>query len=610
MKTRKSLLLLLLSSFLLTGCFNNGVAPVNPPSEDPTTDPDDPGTDDPGTDEPGGDTPEPGTDDPTGDEDEPETQSEIDSIQDVNILHAWNWRLNNIKSRLKAIKKAGYGAIQISPMQPKVDKNQYMYSTIASQWWKYYQPLEFKVAGENESLLGTKSDLMALCTEAKKYDIKIVADVVLNHLAGKDNDYSSQVYNRYPLHTYGQKCNDDSIQAVVQGHIGLPDIDTSNKDTQVAVLNMMKEYIDCGVSGFRFDAAKHIETPEDGDYASDYWPTILNGTTTYATNKGLDTPYYYGEIINTAGKGRSFEQYTKYMSIVDSHQGTDTTEAVDDGFENRIGTSYHTGVNPDRLVLWAESHDTYANDDGYDLTREYSIDVINKSYMIQASRKDAATLYFARPIDMSYSICSISDSSGWKNIEVAAINKFHKRYIDKDEKITKESGCFINVRGKGSYAGVAIINIDQSESKELVIDGIEDGKYIDLISKDEYVISKGKVNAKFTNNGCILIPIDGYEEEEEDVSYDSNVVITNSNTTCSYFAWVWRNGSDGHWVQFNTDKDAIGININDGESYTIVEFPNGVTIRDVDWNKKIKQSIDMSYSGSQVIIDYKDITWK
>ena len=51
--------------------------------------------------------------------------STVDSIQDVNILHAWNWKLNDVRSRLSAIKNAGYGAVQLSPMQPKVDKNGY-----------------------------------------------------------------------------------------------------------------------------------------------------------------------------------------------------------------------------------------------------------------------------------------------------------------------------------------------------------------------------------------------------------------------------------------------------------------------------------------------------
>ena len=35
-----------------------------------------------------------------------DTQEEIksDSLQDANILHAWNWKMNDIKSRLTTIK--------------------------------------------------------------------------------------------------------------------------------------------------------------------------------------------------------------------------------------------------------------------------------------------------------------------------------------------------------------------------------------------------------------------------------------------------------------------------------------------------------------------------
>ena len=332
---------------------------------------------------------------------------DIDSIQDMNILHAWNWKMNDIKSRLQAIKNAGYGAIQISPMQPKVDKTSYSNESTKSQWWKLYQPLAFKIAEGSESFLGTKSDLTSLCTEAKKYNIKIVVDIVSNHLAGSNNNYSDQVYTRYPLHTYsGGGTNDNSVEAVVRGHIGLPDLDTSNKELQNDVLNMLKDYVDCGVSGFRFDAAKHIETPDDGEFASDYWPTILNGTTTYALNKNLDQPYYYGEVLNTCGTGRSFSSYTKMMSICDNNQGSDLVKAVNNKSLSSIKKTYNTGANPDHLVLWAESHDTYSNDSGYEKTRDYSTETINKAYIIQASRKDAATLYFARPNNINVTICS------------------------------------------------------------------------------------------------------------------------------------------------------------------------------------------------------------
>ncbi len=549
-----------------------------------------------------------------------DTPSNMDSIQDMNILHAWNWKMNDIKSRLQTIKNAGYGAIQISPMQPKVDKTNYANESTKSQWWKLYQPLAFKIAESNESLLGTKSDLTALCSEAKRYNIKIVVDIVSNHLAGSDNNYSSQVYTKYPLHSYG-KTNDNSIEAVVRGHIGLPDLDTSNKDLQNDVLNMLKDYIDCGVSGFRFDAAKHIETPDDGAYASDYWPTILNGTTNYAISKNIDAPYYYGEILNTCGTGRSFSSYTKYMSVVDNAQGTDIVNAVNNKSVSSLKKTYNTNVNPDHLVLWAESHDTYSNDSGYEKTRDFSTDTINKAYMIQASRKDAATLYFARPNNINVTMCSVDDNSGWKNAEISAINKFHTRYIDKEESINNNNNCFVNVRGTGSYAGAAIININASGTPTVDVKGLNNGTYIDLVSNREFNVANEKVTVSFTNGACILIPKGNNDQgggnddsssssNSEEITYNSSVVLKGSNSSLSYLAWTWGGSNSGSWVAFNEDNDALGINLNNGDNYIIVEFPSDTTASNANWDNKIRQTVDLSYNGSQIIHEYSELNWK
>ena len=435
-----------------------------------------------------------------------EQHSDENSIQNMNILHAWNWKLNDIKLRLSSIKNAGYGAVQISPMQPKVDKNGWSDQSTKSQWWKLYQPLAFKIAEGDETFLGTKSDLSSLCSEAKKQNIKIVVDIVSNHLAGSNNSYSSQVYKQYPLHNYGSGADDNNGESVVKGHIGLPDLDTSKSEVQQDVLSMMKSYIDCGVSGFRFDAAKHIETPDDGSYASNYWTVVLDGTTQYAESKNLDKPYYYGEILNTCGQGRSFSSYTKMMSVCDNKQGTNTINAVKNKNLSSLTDTYNTGVDPDHLVLWAESHDTYANDSGYDITRDFSLEVVNKAYMIQASRKNAATLYFARPSNMNVTICSIDNNSGWQNKEITAINNFHKRYLGMDESINNNNNCFVNVRGSGSSAGAAIININASSTQSVDVKGLSNGTYVDLISNKEFSVSNEKVNASFTNGACILVP--------------------------------------------------------------------------------------------------------
>lgn len=253
--------------------------------------------------------------------------------------------MNDIKSRLQTIYDAGYRSIQISPMQPKLDKTDLTWPDTASQWWRLYQPLDFKVAEANENYLGTKDDLTSLCNEAKKLGMRIVVDIVSNHLAGKNDQYNSQVYTKYPLRTYNGNTSDSSIEATVWGRVGgLSDVDTGTTQVQNAVLNMLKEYLDCGVNGFRFDTAKHIETPEDGTYASNFWPTILEGATSYASLKNYEKPYYYGEILYQCGGGRSWDIYTKRMSIIDNTQGSHILSDVINKSTLHLLNDYYTGA--------------------------------------------------------------------------------------------------------------------------------------------------------------------------------------------------------------------------------------------------------------------------
>ena len=121
--------------------------------------------------------------------------------------------------------------------------------------------------------------------------------------------------------------NDSSISAVVEGNIGMPDLNTKSEFVQNMIIDLLKECIDCGIDGFRFDAAKHIETPDDGSYASDFWPNVLNAANNYASSKGV-TLYHYGEILNTPGSGRNWNSYTKYMSITDNVTGNNIRKAI------------------------------------------------------------------------------------------------------------------------------------------------------------------------------------------------------------------------------------------------------------------------------------------
>ncbi len=139
-----------------------------------------------------------------------------DTVQGGAILHCFDWSYNNIKANMKDIAEAGYTAVQTSPVQPPKDYiwEGQVYTNTDGQWWKLYQPLGLRVADEN-SWLGNKAELKAMCDEAEKYGIKVIVDIVANHLANKgpkagtyenlSPDVDDEMKNEYYYHsdTYG-----------------------------------------------------------------------------------------------------------------------------------------------------------------------------------------------------------------------------------------------------------------------------------------------------------------------------------------------------------------------------------------------------------------------
>ena len=112
------------------------------------------------------------------------------NIQGSAILHCFDWKYNDIKAELKSIAEAGFTAVQTSPAQP----------ANSGCWWWLYQPKGFYV-GNNS--LGSKNDLQTLCQEAEKYGIKVVVDVVANHLAGDHSDIQNELKDGQYWHSHG-----------------------------------------------------------------------------------------------------------------------------------------------------------------------------------------------------------------------------------------------------------------------------------------------------------------------------------------------------------------------------------------------------------------------
>ena len=438
-----------------------------------------------------------------------------DKVGDGVMLHAFNWSYNTIKENLPAIAAAGYTTVQTSPVQQPKD-----YSTsgdVTGQWWKLYQPISFHIA--EQSWLGTKDDLKSLCDEADKYGIKIICDIVSNHIANADETRPDSVSNQVKKYepefykkrrtytrTYKGDANDSSVQAVVQGHVSkCPDLVTNDTAVQGYIINLLKECIDCGVDGFRFDAAKHIETEDDGEYASDYWKNITTSASSYYTQKTGDDLYIYGEILNNCGADRSYSSYTKYINVTDNRTGDAVLYNVTRGkASTATNATYKSGVAASNAVLWAESHDTYegnSGSSGFSNTADVSDENVVKAWAIVASRKDSTALFFARP--GTALMGGVSTDTTYKNTAVSEINKFHNLFVDQSEKLGSSGDIAYVARGT---SGIVLSNCKGTNASVSISGtGLADGKYTDTVSGAEFTVANGVLTGSIGKTGVAVV---------------------------------------------------------------------------------------------------------
>lgn len=438
-----------------------------------------------------------------------------DKVGDGVMLHAFNWSYNTIKENLPAIAAAGYTTVQTSPVQQPKD-----YSTsgdVTGQWWKLYQPISFHIA--EQSWFGTKDDLKSLCDEADKYGIKIICDIVSNHIANADETRPDSVSNQVKKYepdfykkrrtytrTYKGDANDSSVQAVVQGHVSkCPDLVTNDTAVQTYIINLLKECIDCGVDGFRFDAAKHIETEDDGEYASDYWKNITTSASSYYTQKTGDDLYIYGEILNNCGADRSYSSYTKYINVTDNRTGDAVLYNVTRGkASTATNATYKSGVAASNAVLWAESHDTYegsSGSSGFSNTADVSDENVVKAWAIVASRKDSTALFFARP--GTALMGGVSTDTTYKSTAVSEINKFHNLFVGQSEKLGSSGDIAYVARGT---SGIVLSNCKGTNASVSISGtGLADGKYTDTVSGAEFTVANGVLTGSIGKTGVAVV---------------------------------------------------------------------------------------------------------
>lgn len=223
------------------------------------------------------------------------------------IVELFGWPDDDIAEECKFIAEAGYLGVKIFPHQEQVMSSQ-PFNDEMNPWYFMYQPVSYRLHGR----MGTRDQLRNMINKCRSYGLRVYADAVVNHMSGNGNDLqnhriqqgkctywgnkTSSYYEQgspyyTPAYTYeinpntGRGTNVLEFPAVPYGpeHFhcdkalnawtdpnnlntgwlsGLSDLDTSNDYVRNRIADFMVDLISIGFSGFRVDAAKHIQ-PKD-----------------------------------------------------------------------------------------------------------------------------------------------------------------------------------------------------------------------------------------------------------------------------------------------------------------------------------------------------------
>ena len=414
--------------------------------------------------------------------------------KDGNILQCFNWTLSQIKAELPNIAAAGFTSVQTSPLQPHDGSN---------QWYWLYQPTKFTIGNE----LGSYSDLQSLCTTADQYGIKIIVDVVSNHVAGSDNgNLANSVDSVFKnnksayFHNLGSHGNANDRYSTTQKNYGMPDLKSENTDIQNMVYNMVVSLKDAGVDGIRWDAAKHIALPSEN---CGFWSKMAQ----------IDM-YQYGEILgspadddNDTNNTAWINEYAQYIGVSDTLYSSALMSAV------RDGTTYKTtgywnkkGVSSDKIVNWAESHDSYANEVNYGgWTKNLDQNVVDKAYALLAARADSQTLYLSRPSATQHQSIYYGrkGSTHFTSPEITAVNKFHNAMVGKEEKVVGSTTYYAVLRTGGAVIVAKTNDSDVSVNNTNTM--VPEGTYTDEVSGSTFTVTATKITGHVGSTGIAVI---------------------------------------------------------------------------------------------------------
>ena len=416
-----------------------------------------------------------------------------EDIQDGNILHCFNWPLSTIKENLPTIAEAGFGAVQVSPLQR---------ADVLSNWHWYDLYCPYDIALKESAAMGSRADLVALCAEAENYGIKVIVDVVANHVNWTNGYYNTWWDSNQRTRngrSQSKNINYNDREQITHNRLGdYYEVNSESREVIDRTVAYVKDLASCGVKGIRWDAAKHIALPSES-FGGPFWAEVTSSV------PGM---YHYGEILDEPAIGQSalIKEYAKYMSVTDNRYSNISAKS-----NGGIPTSPNgqwvssQGLPASKIVYWGESHDTYSNDDW---SQNVDQSVIDRAYASVACRNGSTALYLSRPTNKGFGAIQIKKGTdAYKSRAISQVNKFRNVMTGRPDYFTNNGNAISVTRKDGGAVIVMKTSGDVSIGNGAGY--CPAGTYKDRVSGNTFTVTASTISGTVGSTGIAVI----YPEE-------------------------------------------------------------------------------------------------
>ena len=446
---------------------------------------------------------------------QPATEATVDRMTHApdftnteTILHVWSWNFPTIAENMKKIADAGFTMLQTSPVNACFSPeggNVKIFDEKEGNWYHYYQPVDWTV-GNN--IVGTEAEMKAMLDSARKYDVRVLVDVLPNHTAFDidlvtDGFYEAVGGREKMFHTKGlEGISDynDRTQCTHQGVGGLPDVNTENPLFQKYYMQFVNKLIAMGVRGFRYDTAKHIGVHSDpidteaGVTENDFWDVATGRKEVLGVSLAVpyDSLFVYGEVLQDRNVPE--DEYAGYFGQTASSYGHVLREVLAKRSAKDVDLlSWYHSAAPEHLTTWVESHDTYCNaNESAGLTDAQ----IRTGWVFLTARQNGTPLFYSRPMNSTRdnywgdNLLGARGNDEFFHPEVVAVNKFRQEMEGQKEDIRISEDGEVTVVNRGDK-GAAVVNFALETNTVEFPTALPDGEYSDAVYGQTFKVENG-----------------------------------------------------------------------------------------------------------------------